>query len=329
MDPLLHTAVSAVVEAGRLATSVQKGIVAAGERLLKEDRSPVTVADLASQALITSRLARDFPSIPLMAEEDAAPFAHAGGAPIEREVLALLEVPLPGITRVGLEDLLGRGNHPGGPEGTFWVLDPIDGTKGFLRGEQFAIALALIRHGRVELGVVGCPNLPARPGSVDSERGAIFVARRGEGAQQLTANGRPWAPISVDDVVDPAAGAFCESVEAAHSSHGTTARVASLLGITAPPYRVDGQTKYAIVARGEASLYLRLPTRPGYREKIWDHAAGSLLVTEAGGRVSHVDGSDLDFTAGRTLPNGTGIVVSNGRLHRAVLEAVQTVVGRT
>ncbi len=325
MDQLLQLAVSAVAEAGRLAVSVQKGIATAGDRLLKEDRSPVTVADLAAQALITARLKEETPSIPLMAEEDAGPFSGPGGDRIQREVLALLKDPLPGTTPAILDDLLDMGAHPGGATGTFWVLDPIDGTKGFLRGEQFAIALALVSHGRVEMGVVGCPNLPARAGDAGSERGAIFAARRGEGAQQLTASGRPWSPISVDDVADPAAGAFCESVESAHSSHGTTASVASLLGITAPPYRVDGQTKYAIVARGEASLYLRLPTRPGYREKIWDHAAGSLLVTEAGGRVSHVDGAELDFAAGRTLPNGTGIVVSNGRLHEAVLRAVREV----
>lgn len=329
MDVRSRSAVEAVVEAGRLAAAVQRGIAAAGERVLKEDRSPVTVADLAAQAIITARLERDHPSIPLMAEEDAGPFGGPGGSRIQEEVLALVEDRLPGITSQELERLLGRGGHPGGATGTFWVLDPIDGTKGFLRGDQFAIALALIVDGRVELGVVGCPNLPARPGDSRSERGAIFVATRGEGAEQMTSDGRPWAPISVDDVTDPAAGAFCESVESAHSSHGATARVAAFLGITAPPYRVDGQTKYAIVARGEASLYLRLPTRPGYREKIWDHAAGSLLVTEAGGKVSHVDGGELDFGAGRTLPNGTGIVVSNGRLHGAVLVAVRRVLAAT
>jgi len=323
MNARFQTALSAVAEAGKLAISVQERIAAGDERRLKEDRSPVTVADLAAQALITARLRSAFPSIPLMAEEDAQPFTGPGGEHTRREVLDLLEEPLAGVTPDLLDELLESGAHPGGPGGSFWVLDPIDGTKGFLRGEQFAIALALISGGRVELGVVGCPNLPARPGDPNSERGAIFAARRGEGSHQLTASGRPWAPISVDDVMDPSAGAFCESVESAHSSHGTTARVASLLGITAPPYRVDGQTKYAIVARGEASIYLRLPTRPDYREKIWDHAAGSLLVTEAGGRVSHVDGSALDFASGRTLPNGTGIVVSNGKLHGAVLKAIR------
>ena len=86
---------------------------------------------------------------------------------------------------------------------------------------------------------------------------------------------------------------------------------------------MDGQTKYAIVARGEAAIYLRLPSRPGYQEKIWDHAAGSLIVEEAGGRVTDVHGRPLDFSAGRVLGNSGGIVVTNGVIHDAVLEAVR------
>jgi 3'(2'), 5'-bisphosphate nucleotidase len=57
----------------------------------------------------------------------------------------------------------------------YWTLDPIDGTKGFLRGDQYAIALALVEHGEVVLGVLGCPNLP----NPDGSRGAIFAAGDG------------------------------------------------------------------------------------------------------------------------------------------------------
>ena len=83
----------------------------------------------------------------------------------------------------------------------------------------------------------------------------------------------------------PADARFCESVESGHSAQGDAAAVAARLGITTPPLRMDSQAKYAVVARGEADIYLRLPTRADYREKIWDHAAGALIVTEAGGIV--------------------------------------------
>src|SRR5690606_27076032 len=75
------------------------------------------------------------------------------------------------------------------PQGRFWTLDPIDGTKGFLRGEQYAIALALIEQGRVVLGVLGCPNLPGTGGS----RGVVMAAVRGTGTQALPLVGRGLA----------------------------------------------------------------------------------------------------------------------------------------
>ncbi len=325
LSPELDVAIRAVVEAGRVTRTAQTALVVSRDRVLKADRSPVTVADLAAQAIMTARLQEAFPGDTIMAEEDASPLEGSDGPGLEVRVLELVEGSLPGLDGRGLSALLERGAHPGGPDGRFWVMDPVDGTKGFLRGEQYAIALALVVGGRVELGVVGCPNLPVTPGDPGSPRGCLFAASRGGGAFQLDSRGLEHRPIHVDGVSTSSRGSFCESVERAHSSHGATARVATRLGITAPPYRVDGQTKYAIVARGEASLYLRLPSRPDYREKVWDHAAGSCIVHEAGGRVTHVDGKELDVSAGRTLPDATGIVVSNGRIHDEVLRAVREV----
>ena len=80
---------------------------------------------------------------------------------------------------------------------------------------------------------------------------------------------------------------------------------------------MDSQAKYAVVARGEADIYLRLPTRADYREKIWDHAAGALIVAEAGGVVTDITGRPLEFNHGRELAANRGVIVTNGRLHRA------------
>jgi 3'(2'), 5'-bisphosphate nucleotidase len=86
---------------------------------------------------------------------------------------------------------------------------------------------------------------------------------------------------------------------------------------------MDSQAKYAAVARGEADIYLRLPTRSDYREKIWDHAAGALIVSEAGGVVSDVSGRPLEFTHGRELAANRGVIVTNGRLHHGVIEGLR------
>jgi 3'(2'), 5'-bisphosphate nucleotidase len=65
-------------------------------------------------------------------------------------------------------------------------MDPIDGTKGFLRGEQYAVCLALVVNSVVELGVLGCPNLSVSPSDPSAGRGVIFLAVRGRGASQAS-----------------------------------------------------------------------------------------------------------------------------------------------
>ncbi len=84
---------------------------------------------------------------------------------------------------------------------------------------------------------------------------------------------------------------------------------------------MDSQAKYAVLAAGEGDVLLRLisPSRPDYREKIWDQAAGSIVIEEAGGRITDLDGKPLDFSHGRTLAKNRGILATNGHLHDAVL----------
>jgi 3'(2'), 5'-bisphosphate nucleotidase len=66
-----------------------------------------------------------------------------------------------------------------------WTLDPIDGTKGFLRGEQYAVCLALIVDSQVEVGVIGCPNLPHDLNGNLEDKGVLFVAIKGQGVEQV------------------------------------------------------------------------------------------------------------------------------------------------
>jgi 3'(2'), 5'-bisphosphate nucleotidase len=133
--------------------------------------------------------------------------------------------------------------------------------------------------------------------------------------------------IRVSAVLDPAAARFCESVESGHSDQDQSVQIARALGITAPGLRMDSQAKYAGLARGDASIYLRLPTRKDYQEKIWDHAAGLIVVEEAGGRVTDVRGAPLDFSHGKTLAQNSGVIATNGPIHDAVLAAVAGVLG--
>jgi len=206
-----------------------------------------------------------------------------------------------------------------------WTLDPIDGTKGFLRGGQYAVCLAFLVNSVVELSVIGCPNLPIDPLKPEGPRGCLFVAVRGQGTQQLSLGGSEVRSLVIPDIAPgdiSSSLSFIESVEAAHSSHGFNARVSDILGIQTPPNRMDSQAKYCCLARGEGGAYLRMPTGVEYREKIWDHAPGSLLITEAGGVVSDSRGLALDFGLGRDLGENFGIIASSRSVHATILAAV-------
>ena len=86
---------------------------------------------------------------------------------------------------------------------------------------------------------------------------------------------------------------------------------------------MDGQGKMCVVGAGAADAVMRLPPL-GYREKVWDHAAGVHFVCEAGGLGTDLMGAELDFSCGRYLPaSTTGIVYSNGLVHSEVLEAIR------
>jgi 3'(2'), 5'-bisphosphate nucleotidase len=116
-------------------------------------------------------------------------------------------------------------------------------------------------------------------------------------------------------------------VESGHSDQDESARIAAVLGIETEPFRIDSQCKYATVGRGDASIYLRMPTHADYREKIWDHAAGKLVVEAAGGKVTDIHGRSLDFSHGRALQENRGVVATSGAIHDRVIDAIRQVRG--
>jgi 3'(2'), 5'-bisphosphate nucleotidase len=374
LDVERRFAIAAVVAASRLTRAVRRDFdpsLAAA----KSDTSPVTVADLGAQALVSMALAETLPGDGLMGEEDFGPLAASPD--LADAVLARVREQRPAVSIGDLRLALDRCDNPGGPGRRWWALDPVDGTKGFLRNEQYAVALALIEDGEVVLAIMACPNLPltgepvavaegagsaaaatagvpgrgsagaaeALPASADEALpgsratgspepegvGCLFIAERGTGAWML-----PLGPsttletgtrIRVAAPTSASGGRYAESVEAAHSDQSASLRIAEALAITTEPLRLDSQTKYAVVARGDASIYLRLP-RGGYQENVWDHAAGSLIVTEAGGHVSDVQGRQLDFTTGTRMTANSGIVATAASIHAEVVGAVRSVLER-
>lgn len=324
----------------------------------KPDRSPVTVADFACQAAISGMLESAFPGDELVAEERSADMSAFGGAegeggegPVLDRVSSYVSVVHPTASREDVRRWIDRGS--GETKGRFWVLDPVDGTKGFLRRQQYVTAMALLQGNEVVLGALACPGLNLAPTPVLSPEhgpelapdldgpelapdgpwlepdlhgpGVVVMAASGRGTWAFPLDGRPPARLRVSSVRRPDQARMLRSVEDAHTDGPGIDRIAGFLETSMPMIRMDSQAKLALVASGRAELALRFvsPERSGYVEKIWDLAPGAILVEEAGGRVSDIAGHPLDFGRGRLMKGNTGLLASNSLLHEEALSAAR------
>ncbi|PON70989.1 3(2),5 -bisphosphate nucleotidase HAL [Parasponia andersonii] len=367
-DKELDVAVRAVQMACSLCQRVQDGLISrtgGNEIQSKDDNSPVTVADWSVQATVSWVLSEAFGSrnVSIVAEEDVQTLSKPCAAGLLEAVVKTVNKSLVDAPHFGLKgpemplgtsevlEAISRCNSNGGPTGRFWALDPVDGTLGFVRGDQYAIALALIEDGEVVLGVLGCPNYPMRkewlgyhhryhrivskltpPTSESWDKGCVIYARRGSGKawmQPLLHVNKKlvWPnsarPVRVSSIDNPSMATFCEPVEKANSSHSFTAGLAHSVGMRKQPLRVYSMVKYAAIARGDAEVFMKF-ARAGYKEKIWDHAAGVVVIQEAGGMVTDARGRPLDFSKGTYLEGlDRGIIASAGAtLHDKIITAV-------
>ncbi len=325
LDRSLEVALEAVAAACQVTRHVQSNLASIRQHS-KDDSSPVTVADYAAQAVIAARLQAGFGALTLVGEENAATLRSAGN---ERLRVAVAEAVRPvwdGACIDEVMDAIDLGNHDATAE-SYWTLDPVDGTKGFLRNGQYAVSLALIERGVVVLGILGCPNLSAdfeRPFDDPDPRGTLFHATRDSGSWSAPIDAWQSGRSRLAPVREPNIETMrvCASVEAAHSRLDDTGRVVALLGARGAPARLDSQCKYAVVARGQADVYLRLPTQAGYVERIWDHAAGMIVAECADVVVTDIDGRALDFSRGAGLTRNRGVLCATRAFHGPVRNAI-------
>jgi 3'(2'), 5'-bisphosphate nucleotidase len=205
----------------------------------KADRSPLTAADRASHAVISRELARLTPDIPVWSEE-SGPIGHE--------------------QRAGWSD--------------FWLVDPLDGTKEFIkRNGEFTVNIALVRDHEPVLGVV---HVPALNRDYYGCRGLGAFARDGPGPARRIAVRSP-APDPVRVV--------------GSRSHGGDSLAAFLRALGPHEIMAMGSSlKFCLVAAGEADVYPRLgPTSE------WDTAAAQAVVECAGGRVVDLSGRPLRY----------------------------------
>ena len=214
---------------------------------IKADDSPVTLADQQAEALILARLAAAFPDIQTVAEEAVA----ADGVPDQAEPW-------------------------------FWLIDPLDGTKGFVKGgEAFTVNIALIRDHYPVAGVVSAP-ATATTWATGVRDGAAVALRRGFGEawRPVSVRPRPASPIAV--MSHTMSDAEAERLAARHGCsqwQGT-----------------DSSLKFCLIAEGRFDAYPRTgPTSE------WDTAAGQAVLEAAGGRVLGEDGQRMRYGKPRFL----------------------------
>lgn len=323
-NSLLTAAFAAVKQACQVTHHVQSELDTI-RQIQKNDKSPVTVADFAAQAVVTHVLSTQLGEFNMVGEESSAELRDEEQSSLRDAIVAAVKTVWTDANSQTVLDAIDLGNHDASAN-IYWTLDPVDGTKGFLRGGQYAISLALIENGEVTLGVLGCPNLSAsfdRAFDDPDVQGMIYLAVKDQGCFAVDASGSFADAIKVSPDQNDSLIRICESVEAAHSKHDDTAKIVAELGGAGESARLDSQCKYAVVARGQADAYLRLPTRADYVENIWDHAAGKLIAEEAGMIVSDITGAPLDFAWGTGLQKNRGVICASAKYHAAIIQAIK------
>ncbi|OHF00703.1 3',5'-bisphosphate nucleotidase [Colletotrichum orchidophilum] len=338
----LATAIAAIQHGAKLSRRVlvkdDKGVVT------KEDLSPVTVADFAIQALLTSTLHAAFPDDKFVGEESAADlrenpellasvWALLQQVENDKEADSLCKLPASPEEMCDMIDWCGLSDPS--PTGRFWVFDPIDGTKTFVRGELYAINVCLMEDGKQSVGIVGLPLLsadakaPINNDSIDpTGTGSIMFAVRGHGTFIRPLPGPiDLAPAKIPRHadVDTQSLVSVTCIEGSESgAPGIHQKVANRLGVAYPGNDLLGWVlRWTVLGLGQANCTFWAYRRRDRLAKIWDHAGAMLLFEEVGGKVTDVDGNPVNLVAGRKMKANYGFIAAPPSVHARVLEAVR------
>lgn len=315
-SPELHTAQTAARLAASVCMTVYETLIQAAA---KAGREPVTIADYASQAIINATLKAAFPEDEIMGEEHGSEFSRVLTDAQRQQVTRFVSQALgKNLTEPDINQLL---DDTSGTSGRTWIIDPIDGTKGFLGKRAYAIAIALKDAKGLALGVLACPNLDLEHPGEQSGVGILFYAIRGEGAYREPLNGGEIVRLSASQSTHEFHVAT--SYESAHNDETLFHQIVENVPLAVKQItRLDSQAKYGLVAAGRVTSFMRIVPEPGFHERVWDHAAGAIIVQEAGGVVTDFAGKPLDFFTGELLTHNRGSVASSQPIHPLLIQAI-------
>ncbi|SPN74030.1 3'(2'),5'-bisphosphate nucleotidase CysQ,adenosine-3'(2'),5'-bisphosphate nucleotidase,3'(2'),5'-bisphosphate nucleotidase,Inositol monophosphatase family [Chlamydia serpentis] len=275
----------------------------------KPDGSFITAADYGSQYYLKRELAQAFPDIPFIGEEVLSPNED------HKKISEILKFTHQLAPLTSSEDLFSNLTPPPSPTSLFWLVDPIDGTTGFIKHRAFAVAVSLIYEYQPILSVMACPsyNYTFKVYSAAKSHGLSILHSENLGRRILYDGRKPTRQ-------------FCEaSLAALNQQHHATRKLSLGLPNTPSPRRLESQYKYALVAEGAVDFFIRYPFIHS-PARAWDHVPGAFLVEEAGGKVTDALGVPLEYNKETLLLNNHPVILASGNqeIHETTLTAIQS-----
>lgn len=288
-----------VIETVKIATEITKWFSNVGfKSFQKQDNSPVTLADYASQFFIAFQISECFPEDQIIAEE-------TNEVNLTVNDLDMIKLCYDDLN-IDIEFDLSQKKVKSERQ---WTVDPIDGTKGFQKNLSYAIGIGLMINSNPQISIIGVPNF--------NEKGtAIFIAEKQNGAK-VSYGGESFSSIEVSEQDTLSRSLMCHSL---HYDEPWVMKFASEINVS-KFIQMDSMAKFCLIANGEADIYIKPLNKE--RSFSWDFLPGTLLVSEAGGKVSDLNGNPLKFLDEKLIVSTPGLIASNSIIHQEILRSMK------
>ncbi|MBN1803151.1 MAG: hypothetical protein JW891_16695 [Candidatus Lokiarchaeota archaeon] len=267
----------------------------------KSDKTPVTLADIATQAYIINSLRMEFPEDNIIAEEEGTILDSKAEGLIVKCYREL------GLEITNLKEIV---NYRGSSSNRQWTIDPIDGTQGFVEGLSYAIGIGFMIDSIPSACAISVP-------SYEKNALALFFAEKGRGAHASYGEG-DFTKITVTRKSDLKELVLCQSL---HYDQPWVSEFAQKIGIQ-NSIKIDSMLKFCKVAEGSADLYIKpIDLEHSFS---WDYMPGILIVEEAGGKVTDTQNQPIWVDNEHIRWTSPGIVASNGVIHENIMRELST-----
>lgn len=280
--------------------------VSPSDVIAKSDGSPVTVYDLATQALIVSYLEREseLGHFPICGEESTDVLSGSGMEGQSSRVIELVRSEMPSLEADAIFAAIDRGSARPEPctQSTHWTCDPIDGTKRFVTGHHYSSCLGFVWKGQLVGGAIACPDFE------DDRKSTLVGVVRGSGSFFVDPSNPAGERHSLripGDRSNPDVVRVARSVGSKRVGEKLEERIRKA-GFRAEMVEIDNQCKYVALATDRVDLITHSGA-PGESKSVWDFSPGVLLATEAGGIAVDADARAFDFDQGALLLQNRGL----------------------